>query len=275
MRRNPKAFPNLLACCALAGATLLAASSARAYDVRRTSDGVAVHWEPETGTVNVMLDDNLLALAPRAAVEDAVKGAFHAWSRTAGLPFNIWFLRGKCGRVGYDENESNLNCVTAGYLPREEGKVPAAKTILTYERLSGRILDADIVFNMSAGPWAEREGDPGTDPRTAALHEVGHFIGMEHSDVEDAVMYGSMREGEAERELVTDDIEGAWEIYGEPDLSLGPEGCAGLSTVAPGRPGGSHAFLVLLLLAAALRKAASVCRLRARRASVLSKNDER
>ena len=52
----------------------------------------------------------------------------------------------------------------------------------------GAILDGDIMFNSSL-PY-ETSGVNGTlDIRSIALHEVGHFFGLSHSSIDDAIMF--------------------------------------------------------------------------------------
>lgn len=51
----------------------------------------------------------------------------------------------------------------------------------------GQILDSDILFNP--GRNFSTDGGPGEDLQTVAVHEIGHFFGLNHSAVVRAVMF--------------------------------------------------------------------------------------
>jgi hypothetical protein len=53
---------------------------------------------------------------------------------------------------------------------------------------AGRIFDGDLVFNSSE-PWSTGGANGSIDVRAVALHEVGHFVGLCHSMIRDAVMW--------------------------------------------------------------------------------------
>ena len=52
----------------------------------------------------------------------------------------------------------------------------------------GTIFDGDIIFNSSL-PYSTSGANSTLDIQAIALHEVGHFFGLSHSSLEDAVMY--------------------------------------------------------------------------------------
>lgn len=53
---------------------------------------------------------------------------------------------------------------------------------------AGTIFDGDIAFNSSE-PWSVSGAASTIDVRAVALHEVGHFFGLAHSMIRDAVMW--------------------------------------------------------------------------------------
>ncbi|MCK6556342.1 matrixin family metalloprotease [Candidatus Binatia bacterium] len=53
---------------------------------------------------------------------------------------------------------------------------------------AGTIFDGDIVFNSSE-PWSTAGAGGSIDVRAVALHEIGHFFGLCHSMIRDAVMW--------------------------------------------------------------------------------------
>jgi len=129
-----------------------------------------------------------------------------------------------------------------------------ALTTLTYRKDDGRILDADIEMNGADYVFSTGEsGAVGTmDVRNTLTHEVGHFIGLDHSANPDTTMYATAREGEVDkRDLHPGDIEGLCTIYpvGTPEESPRPEQNVrgGIcSLVAPNQP--DHSALLATAL---------------------------
>jgi hypothetical protein len=93
-----------------------------------------------------------------------------------------------------------------------------AITSLTYDRQTGLIVDADIEINdwkhlFSAGPVAI---DDRNDLENTLTHELGHFLGLDHSSDSDATMFGQAPDGEdKKRDLLQDDIDGICDLYSE------------------------------------------------------------
>ena len=111
-----------------------------------------------------------------------------------------------------------------------------AVTIVWHNLSTGEILDADMMINdqlatnrFAGGPYANcpdsgcPAGNPGeADLASIVTHEIGHFIGIGHSNLEEATMFASAsRESVEKRTLATDDINAVCDIY--PPGSLNDE----------------------------------------------------
>ena len=83
--------------------------------------------------------------------------------------------------------------------------------------LGGTIM-GDLHFNIEKD-WVDDPDDPDDgvfyDFETVALHELGHSLGLLHSDVEGSVMFAEYEGGK--RDLTPDDIAGMSFIYGVPE----------------------------------------------------------
>lgn len=80
---------------------------------------------------------------------------------------------------------------------------------------AGGTIMGDLHFN-SEKDWVDDPSDPDDghdyDLETVALHEIGHSLGLLHSDVPGSVMFASYEGGK--RSLTADDIAGITTIYG-------------------------------------------------------------
>ncbi|XP_021747908.1 metalloendoproteinase 3-MMP-like [Chenopodium quinoa] len=61
--------------------------------------------------------------------------------------------------------------------------------------------------------WSDDPGKDQFDLPSVVLHEMGHLLGLSHSDDVNAVMYATIRVGQRKRELQDDDIKGIQAIY--------------------------------------------------------------
>ncbi|KAL1809562.1 hypothetical protein DCAR_0729112 [Daucus carota subsp. sativus] len=61
-------------------------------------------------------------------------------------------------------------------------------------------------------PWSMGPNPGHIDLETVALHEIGHLLGLQHSSVQDAVMYPSVTDG-VTKDLCGDDVQGIYELY--------------------------------------------------------------
>ncbi|MCK6529024.1 matrixin family metalloprotease [Myxococcota bacterium] len=127
----------------------------------------------------------------------------------------------------------------------EDPEVIAVTAVSHYE--DGTIVDADIAFNGAHFQWAV--GEPGAiDLQSVATHEIGHLLGLDHSDAPGATMAAEYVPGEtAPRSLTDDDRAGASALYPCPDADCGLPG-AGCAT-APGRGPGAWGLALALVLA--------------------------
>ena len=135
-----------------------------------------------------------------------------------------------CQEAQFNEDGPNVNIVA--FVSPEPGAVPVptalAVTIVWFFD-DGEIIDADMLINEDLAPHTvcPDEGcvaTPGTaaavDLQNIVTHEVGHFLGIAHTNVEEATMFCESPRGEvSKRTLAEDDIAGLCAIY--PPGSIG------------------------------------------------------
>lgn len=263
------------ALAALTGAALFvsATGDAEAYEVKRTPSGELVHWEERS--IAYTIDSSVERAVPRAA--EATAHAMDSWSGTVGAPDleAVPTDERSPTKPGFDRRN--------GIFYRNGSDTPMGRalaiTILTYDNVSGAILDADVVFNGSyafavletasstelaqetltaAHPsntdTITHDGEADTalprehvyDLHHVIAHELGHSLGMnDEMDRKDALMYRFSAPNDASiRAPRSDDIAGLAELYGSK-LEARGNGC-GSATVAPKKPSSaaSHAAMI-------------------------------
>ncbi|XVE75499.1 hypothetical protein DITRI_Ditri12bG0098300 [Diplodiscus trichospermus] len=62
--------------------------------------------------------------------------------------------------------------------------------------------------------WSSNPGPSEVDLESVAVHEIGHLLGLDHSDVREAIMFDTFEYGTRKRDLHADDIQGIRALYG-------------------------------------------------------------
>jgi hypothetical protein len=230
--------------------TLLASTTAQAFEIKKTTSGLPVHWESGAAVV-FETDPSIEALTPEAPA--AIRAAAESWSTLEGAPGVSVQPAAGPSQPGYD-GKNTVYYYPQGYPLAGDA---LAITILTYDDTDGSILDADIVYNgiypfatlpTGAEPTptaipvsndgeslAGELGDPGGDAFDVVhvgAHEMGHALGMNDETVtRSSLMYLYSFPGAASpRAPTNDDLDGLVDLY-----SGSGRGCSS-SVAAFGRP---------------------------------------
>lgn len=259
---------------------LAMAFDAAAWAHRTTDSGKNVRWE--RAEITISLDPSLASVGPMDAVERSVNRMLDQWSEQADLPVDFVVVREACGAIGYKQNGENHNCLLADESWARKGEDVGATTVLTFKGNSGAIVDADIVFNAMEWRWSvngevadleERSssshGDNDQDDHdlpsilsfeVVLTHELGHLLGLAHSEEQEAIMYPTTSTGiVVDINLSEDDVEGAVALYeGLEEKLAAQDGYAAGCQAVPGRAtsGSSLGWLLLLGLLFVGRKVA-------------------
>lgn len=232
----------LLSWCAAIGATLVA-SSVSAYCVytvfgERPPAGVQpgsnysvpdgclldqpqkLHWDLTNIEYTI---EPAPAFLPSGATEQSVEDGFDAWDdvpscnapafQYAGVAADAVATFRQDPNGGAVDNENGVYWLTSNW---PHGGDVLALTTLTFSQCSGVIVDADIEMNAADFDLTldTQPGDESTDIANTVTHEVGHFLGLDHSDDVEATMYAEAPKGEIrKRTLEGDDAEGLCCIY--------------------------------------------------------------
>lgn len=126
-----------------------------------------------------------------------------------------------CARIGYEGGgRPNQNIIVFRDESWPYKKEVLALTKVQYDTTTGEIYGADMEINaIDMNPLALRDpvGGADYDFLSVVTHEAGHFLGMAHSDTEEAAMFANYRPGSTIRRTLTDDdVTGICEVY-RPD----------------------------------------------------------
>lgn len=150
--------------------------------------------------------------------EAAVRLAFREWDDVSSSRIAFFEDTG-ASRSRTDWSSDDVHLViwdmagTSGFFDSASGGLVAI-TPVDFVPNTGEILDADILFNGKNYTFSTDLTGGTFDIQNVATHEVGHFIGLDHSAVVGATMNPFANTGDTRlRSLEQDDIAGASAIY--------------------------------------------------------------
>lgn len=189
-------------------AALLFAPTSEAYTHMTNDLGAPLHWRqmPIQFSIN---PENPFGLSEEE-VEEAVLAAVESWE-TVGAAIEFEYLGTTDTQTnGFDG--SNVIYFTDRW---EESSSKAAMTY-NWTTDDGAIVAFDIGVNAKDWEWTVTENNAVMDLENVMAHELGHVLGLGHSDIDDlATMWESTTRGELiKRSLRPDDENGLMAIYG-------------------------------------------------------------
>lgn len=195
-------------------------------------DGAKVQWK--TKCVSYSFNEKGSRILDPSRSRVAVEKAFEAWSlvdcgggKIASMTFNE-IEDVSCDKAQYNSSGPNVHVVVFrddGWTYKDDGQGiqdTLAKTTVTFSPDSGEVFDADMEVNAAFNDFTTTVDDKGAiyDLQAIVTHEVGHFIGIDHSDKGGAVMYPTYDRGSiAQRTLTDDDIAAVCAAY-PPDRDV-------------------------------------------------------
>lgn len=157
----------------------------------------------DTGTDNVAGTDEF----------EATRDAFQTWAAVIPLTFReVGSSDSPDVLIGWrPANDPDLNMV-GGTLAHADFP-PACGFI-------NNTLPRPVHFDDTEHTWAIGAVPGAFDVETVALHEIGHILGLAHSNVAGAIMFPSIGSNRTNRVLTQDDISGVQSLYGTPPPTM-------------------------------------------------------
>jgi len=229
--------------------TTFSLSTALAFEVQKMPTGEEMRW----GQMPVSYAWAGGAVPTLSGVEDAIDESFTAWGDVTDAYVSIDERTTQLAPVVALDDE-NLVFFTEDWPKGNE----ALAITTTWTDDTGAIVQYDIHINASIA-WSTTNEPDAYDLQAAITHEVGHVLGLGHTDVADATMFAKHEPADVHRrELHADDIHATRYLYDEPpaepedtgtfEPAPGGLGCR----VGPGAP--TRTTLAGLLLLTLLRR---------------------
>ncbi|HWT02209.1 MAG TPA: carboxypeptidase regulatory-like domain-containing protein [Pyrinomonadaceae bacterium] len=204
-------------------------ASVRAYTLQHTDSTASVRIKWPSHTITVALSSSLSSppanIKPGSDVLGAVRRSLARWAEAAGIQFVE--TQSDALNISPSGGGDGVSLITIADTAENRAVFMSAertgRTRIFYDPATGAIAEADVVLNPVA--QFSTDGTPGTYDLEATLtHEVGHILGLEHSDEAGAAM--QPRQGTnglyeqaavCPRTLSDDDRAGALALYGSPE----------------------------------------------------------
>lgn len=185
------------------------------------SSGSELSWG-NAGNISIVINDAGSADVADASDEVALQNAIAAWNDANGHVAQLVENTSPAQKGRTDWASSSVHLMlfdeanTSGYFPGGSGTV-ALTPIWFYN--NGTISDADILFNGKNFTFTTQGTGGAFDIQDVATHELGHFLGLDHSGVAGASMYPYVDPTVIlHRSLSADDVAGMRAMY--PDGSF-------------------------------------------------------
>jgi MYXO-CTERM domain-containing protein len=192
------------------------------------AEGAPLHWKSRCLSFGTQNSGSPTLDISYQAADDALRKAFLQWMHAdcgggTHPSFDAWDIGAPYGGIICDEPEFNSTKPNANVVmfrdhdwPHKDPDNTLAVTSTIFDEATGALFDADIEVNSFKQTITTTSvaAEVGKDLQSILTHEVGHFLGLAHSNVEKATMFHNYQPGDLNyRSLHEDDVKGICAIY--------------------------------------------------------------
>jgi len=206
----------LLALLALS-AFMMTSSSAMAFQV---SDGYGncpngLTWPASSLPIDYYINQDGSDNFSFSQVESIIQTSFASWEQPCCSAFSSRY-QGTTSRTAYQSGGLVVLSWVENQWDDSWGPIDQVigLTMTSFNPQACTIGNAPIIFNGVRFNFTS--SGSGTDLQTIATHEIGHLLGLDHSQVYEATMYFSYQGGTIGRSLHSDDQNGVCFLYNRP-----------------------------------------------------------
>lgn len=230
-----------IACLVVMSAVFFLALPTLGYNIKECEGGYPIRWGVDG--ISLRVDEGMHHFLKERDANDTIVMGVQAWAGFPGVPEMV-LVAGEPREAGFHDDGPSNGIYLVEDWPYESNKL--AVTVTTFSKLTGKLLDADILVN-STGGYSSLDDD--TMPQEDAdydivavmTHELGHVLGLGDSvDDEMATMWGYIMPGEIhQRTLNVDDEDGITTLYNgavppdDPTAGCGTASVSGMKTRMP------------------------------------------
>lgn len=188
---------------------LLCTTSVHAWKPINTQTGATVRWPHQP--IHWFYNHNGFTQGDQNTILSVFQAAFQKWEQAGGCTGIKFQYSGTTTRTWNSQDQRNVLIWNNG-IPSSVHPTALALTVPLYSN-DGVYLDSDIIFNAQY-QWSLQPTGQQFDVLGTSTHEIGHFIGLDHTNVTGATMYPTAQPGLCPcRTLKQDDISGVCTLY--------------------------------------------------------------
>lgn len=203
-------FQKLQAVTVLIAAFLLSSTESRAYVQNRTSSDSLVHWTSSMTVLDIFVNSDNTQGLNSTTIHNIATSGIAQWDGKSRLTLR------KNSTAG--TNQTGLNELYFSTDPSVfNGSGVVGITQVYYKNNTGEIIEADVLINDNY-TFSTSVGDVNY-LGNVITHEMGHFLGLGHSQVSGSTMFYALSRGQSQ--ISADDKAGVYSIYPNGDSTKG------------------------------------------------------
>lgn len=189
---------------------LIFSSTARAYVLNQTKNGLAVHWPSSSNTIDIYVNSSNGQALNEALVQTIAASSIVNWNGLSGITLR---KNATSGAGQSDFNEVYFSSDPSFF----SGTGVVGITQVGYRELTGEIVEADILINDNFS--FSTDSFDSSYLGNVVTHEVGHFLGLGHGQVTGSTMFYALSRGQ--HKVSEDDKAGLYSTYPNSDPTKG------------------------------------------------------